>query len=194
MTELHSLTIRTNAAVGRLADLERRAALAGSTTTPVIRPALKELGVALEELKAANEHLQAQVSELAAVREQNSELARRLEEFTQVVPIVCVWTDRDGLIVEANNAAAQLFNVARPRLAGKPMMLFLGDRQAFFSALRALEVPGAADVELTMDVRPRERRSRAVRLTGRVMKEDHRLCWFITQEPQHPSTEPATPR
>lgn len=179
MNQLHTLTVRTHAALGRLADLERRAEQLNTTSMPMVRPALKELGAALEELQVANDHLIEQLDELGTVRARADHIARRLDEFVQALPLACVWTDQDGTIVEANETAAALLNVARPRLPGKPLMLFLGDRQSFFDALRALSEPDGGAVQLAMQVRPRERRPRPARLTALVMKEDQRWCWFI---------------
>ena len=181
MTQLHTLTVRTNAALGRLADLQRRAEHLNATAgVPVVRPALRELSAALEELQVANEHLTSQLDELGAARVRADELARRFEEFVQAVPVACIWTDQSGTILEANETAASLFNVARPRLPGKPLMLFLGDRQPFFDALRALGAPGGSAVDLVMLVRPRERRPRRARLHTCMLTEDPRWCWFVT--------------
>lgn len=179
MTQLHTLTVRTNAALGRLADLQRRAEQISTTTTPVVRPALKELGSALEELQVANEHLQAQVEEAATARVRADELSRRLDEFIQAVPVACIWSDASGVILEANEHAAALLNVARARLPGKPLMLFLADRTRFFEALAALAAPGGGAVELELLVRPRERRPRMTRVSGRVLMNDARWCWFL---------------
>jgi PAS domain-containing protein len=179
MNQLHTLTVRTNAALSRLADLEQRAEQLKTSSMPVVRPALKELGAALEELQVANDHLLAQLDELGAARVRANDMARRLEEFVQVLPLACIWTDHAGAILEANDAAASLLNVARPRLAGKPLMLFLGDRPSFFDALQALSEPGAGAMDLSMQVRPRERRPRHARLTVHALKEDSRLCWFV---------------
>lgn len=178
MTQLHTLTVRTTAALGRLADLQRRAEQVTSAT-PVIKPALKELTAALEELQVANEHLQAQLEELAAARLRADDVSRRFEEFLQVVPIACIWSDPQGVILEANDTAAALLNVTRARLAGKPLMLFLSDRPRFFGALAALSAPDGGVVETDITVRPRERRPRLVRLTGRVLASESRWCWFL---------------
>src|SRR5687767_11473497 len=77
MTTIQMLTVRTNAALGRLASLQKRAARATEATAPVIRPALKELSDALEELRVANEQLQRQVDELLDSREQTQAAVER---------------------------------------------------------------------------------------------------------------------
>jgi chemotaxis methyl-accepting protein methylase/PAS domain-containing protein len=179
MNTLHSLTIRTTSALNRLAELQRRAQRLPPPGGGVVRPALKELTAALEELQVANEQLQSHVDELAAARVRADEVAARFDEFADLLPVPCLWTDDAGVIREANEAAAQLLNVARPRLAGKPLMLFLGDRQRFFDGLAALRMADAGAVELDMVVRPRERRSRTTRLFGRRAHHDDRWCWFV---------------
>lgn len=179
MTQLATLTVRTNAALGRLAELQRRADRIPAATTPLVRPALTELSAALEELQVANEQLQAYLEELASTRARADEMALRLDEFVQAVPVACIWTDPNGMILEANEMAAVLLNVARARLPRKPLMLFLADRARFFEALAALAAPGGGAVEMDMLVRPRERRPKRSRLSGRVMSTDSRWCWFL---------------
>jgi PAS domain-containing protein len=176
---LQTLTVRTTAALGRLADLQRRAEQGSGTSIPVVKPALKELGAALEELQVANEQLQDHVNQLAGARTRTDDLMRRFEEFVRVMPLACIWTDAAGMILDVNDTAAQLLNVARPRLPGKPLMLFLADRQRFFDALAALNAPDGGAVELDLIVRPRERRPRAAQVTARALEEDPRWCWFI---------------
>ena len=182
MSRLHTLTVRTNAALGRLADLQRRAGDASASTAPaIVRAALKDLSAALSELQTATEQLHVHEEELLASRARVVDVERRLTEFVQGLPLAAIWTDAQGVILEANESAAALLNVARPRLPGKPLMLFLSDRQAFFEALAALQAPGGSTVELDMLVRPRERKPRVAKVTGRVLAHDTRWCWFLRE-------------
>jgi PAS domain-containing protein len=179
MNELHSLTVRTTAALGRLAELQRRAERVNSNAGPVVRPALKELSFALEELQVANEQLEESVQQLGSSQVRVEEVAAQLAEFVNVLPVACIWTNPGGVIDEANQSAATLLNVARQRLSGKPLMLFIGDRPPFFDALTALKGSPDACVELSVTVRPRERRPRVMRLIGRRLQQDTRWCWFL---------------
>jgi PAS domain-containing protein len=190
MTHLHSLTVRTNAAFGRLADLQRRAQEVTTAGRPVVKSVLKELTTALEELKAASDRLERNSEELAALRTHCEATAARLEEFIETVPIACLWTDQAGVIVESNDAAAALLNVARPRLAGKPLLLFVADRSSLFHAMSGLRAVAGGAVELETLVRPRERRPRNARLTARVMNHDNRWCWFIRASEEIDSRTP----
>src|SRR3954468_9928811 len=124
MDTLQILTLKTATAMGRLADLQRRAENAPEKATPVIKPALRELSAALEELQVANEHLQAQLEELSNARWSALSLQQRMDEFADAVPTACVWTDVAGVIADGNEAACTLLNISKQRLAGKPLMLF----------------------------------------------------------------------
>jgi PAS domain-containing protein len=188
MDTLQILTLKTATAMGRLADLQRRADHAPEKAAPVIKPALRELTVAIEELQVANEHLQAQVDELAALRWSALDLQRRLDEFADAVPTACVWTDVAGVIAEGNDAACALLNISKQRLAGKPLMLFVSDRESLFGALQRLRDGSITAVETELMVRPRERRPRRLRVIGRRLEHDLRCVWFL-QQPSAPSAE-----
>ena len=179
MNTIESLSLRTTAARSRLTDLERR--LEKSTGSgPILKPALKELSTAIEELQVANEQLSMHVTELAASRHDVAALDARRAEFINVLPLPCIWTDEHGAVEEANEATAGLLNVAARRLAGKPLSLFLADRTAFFEAIGVLQTEASQVVDIPVQVRPRERRPRQMRATGHRLRHDRRLCWILT--------------
>ena len=180
MGTLHNLTLRTATAVSRLAELQRRADKVTEKQSTVARSALTELASALEELQVANEALQEQFDELKALRASVTNAARTADEFSHVLPVAALWTDRAGVIEKGNDAAAHLLNVGGHHLVGKSLMLFITDRGALFAALRTLcetEQPVAVDVDVT--VRPRERRPRRMTLSGRRLQHDQRCLWFF---------------
>ncbi len=182
MTSLHLLTVRTAAAIGRLSALQKRAERLTGPGGPVIKPALKELSDSLEELQVANEQLQQQVDMLVEARTSVEAVQNRYLEFVDAVPVACVWTDSDGQIVQANTAAASLLNVSSQHLQGRPLMFFIVDRDKFRDAQAALNGQLTSVVEMSLALRPRERRSRQVRLIGRRLQHDDRRCWFIQQD------------
>ena len=174
------MTLRTATAVGRLAELERRAERAENRPSPVTKTALAELSTALEELQIANETLQSQLDELNAARLGAENVQRANDEFAQVLPIAALWTDRAGVIEKGNEAASQLLNIGRHHLQGKPLMLFITDRGPLFAALRSLcEAEGVLAVDIDITVRPRERRPRKMKLCGRRLQHDGRCVWFL---------------
>ena len=190
MGTLHNLTLRTATAVSRLAELQRRADRIVEKPSPLTRSALQELSTALEELQVANEALQHQVEELTAAREKALATQQSLEEFADVIPLAVLWTDRAGTIDKGNETASQLLNIGRHHLSGKPLMLFVTDRTALFGALRSVcDTPGIASVDVDITVRPRERRPRKMKLSGRRLEHDARCVWFLHDLPENPIHE-----
>lgn len=173
-----TLVVRTNAARGRLARLQDQARVA-PVPPAVVRKSLEELSTALEELHVANEHLHAQIAELTALRQNESALAERFAEFLDLLPVACLWTDDNGTIDEASAAAAELLNVAAARLPGKPLSLFVSERQEFFAALATLATRQADHVDTEIVLRPRERRQRRVKLVAHRLRHDARLVWTL---------------
>ncbi len=180
MSTLQTLTLKRNAALGKLTRLRQRAERLSGAEASIVSGTLLELEVALEETQVAIEQLQAQVEELATARHESELVRQQFEEFADAVPVPFVRTSRDGEIDQANPAAAELLNVSVQRLRGRPLMLFLANRQAFEQALTALNQGVSRTVLLEMLVRPRERRPRPVRLSGRRLASDGRHCWFVT--------------
>ena len=180
MGTLHNLTLRTATAVGRLAELQRRADRIGDKPSPIAKSALQELSTAVEELQVANEALQTQIEELTAARHKATSAHEALDEFSNVIPLAVLWTDRSGVIEKGNESASQLLNIGRHHLQGKPLMLFVTDRSVLFAAVRSIcETPGLASIDVEITVRPRERRPRKMMLSGRRVQHDSRCVWFL---------------
>src|SRR5688572_3787075 len=131
MTTLQMLTMRTQQALGRLSVLQKRAEQVNAESGPVLRPALKELSSALEELRVANEQLQLHSTENDAIKSRLFAMSSLLDEFTDALPVACIWTNTHGEIDTANGAAAALLNVSAAHLGGRSLMLYLADRQKF---------------------------------------------------------------
>ncbi len=193
MGTLHNLTLRTATAVGRLAELQRRAERVTDKPSPIAKTALEELSTALEELQVANEALQAQLDELNAIRTNVETTQRANDEFAQALPIAVLWTDRLGVIEKGNDAASQLLNIGKYHLQGKPLMLFITDRGPLFAALRSLcDSEGVSAVDIDITVRPRERRPRKMKLSGRRLQHDTRCVWFLHDTPTEHDVEVST--
>jgi PAS domain-containing protein len=195
MGTLHSLTLRTATAVSRLAELQRRAERIVEKPSPLTKSALQELSTALEELQVANEALHQQVEELTSLREKGDAAQHALEEFADALPLAVIWTDHAGVIDKGNEAASQLLNIGRYHLAGKPLMLFVLDRTALFGALRSIgDAPGVSMVDVDITVRPRERRPRKMKLSGRRLEHDTRCVWFLHELPENVTQDSARSR
>lgn len=181
MTRLEMRSVRTAAASGRLATLQRRAENVSPALAGVVRPALKELSDAIEELQVANDELELHAAELAKAAAQATAAQRRFDELLQVLPCACVWTSTTGEITEANPAAAALLNVSPQHLTGRSLVLFLTDRTPFQTALEALAAGAAWQLDLEGELRPRERRARPVQVLGRRLEHEQQVCWFFLE-------------
>lgn len=182
MNTLQLLTIRRNTALAKLSTLHRRAERLPGTASATVAAALAELAAALEHLQVATEQLEQQAGEIADARREFKAVCDRLDEFAAILPVPCVWTDRDGTITLANPAAADCLNVSASRLVGRPLLLFLADRTQFADALRTLTDDVSDSVSVRATLRPRERRPRPVQLFGRRLTHDDRRCWFVLND------------
>src|SRR5688572_31598062 len=86
MTTLQMLTLRRNAALARLATLQRRAERLTSPASGVVTSALGELTAALEEMQVATEQLHITVEELAAARVQLQQVQQNFMAFMDILP------------------------------------------------------------------------------------------------------------
>ncbi|MEW6496023.1 MAG: response regulator [Cyanobacteriota bacterium] len=121
---------------------------------------LEEIGVALENLQLIYEEMQTSLEASEAIAEellQQSEpvVAERhfYYDLFQFAPDASLLTDANGLILEANQAAARLLNVPQNVLIGKPLAVFVPplERQAFRSYLnQLLQVERVQDWEITL--------------------------------------------
>jgi PAS domain S-box-containing protein len=151
-----SLELQLASAQQRLATLQRRAA-AESMESKLLPRALKEAENLLEELRVAQEQL---VEARHRLEDVQAELTKQYEKYWELfdeMPDAYVVTKADSTIIEANRAAAELFNVSQRFLVGKPLSVFVcQDRSGF---LRVLEsIPDRSHpTELSFRLRPRER-------------------------------------
>ena len=184
MTTLDSLTLRANAAMMRLADLQRRAEKSPPAHSALTNAALKELAAALADLDAATTQMRALAADLKQAREGLEKARAEHVEFVNVIPLPCVWTDPAGVIEAANEAAADLLNVSVRRLSDRTLSLYITDRTEFTAAVSTLREGRSDTVEFAAVIRPRERRTRTARIIGSRVKGDVRLCWILHQIPE----------
>lgn len=118
----------------------------------------QELDAAKEELAVATEELTVQEEELTATAEMAVLWRRHYEQLFQLAPDGYLVTDLQGVIREANQAAAGLLGVEATFLSHKPLPLFvaLPARAAFRAHLRGFQQkPGRQEWEVI--IQPRHR-------------------------------------
>jgi PAS domain-containing protein len=79
------------------------------------------------------------------------------ERLFEVMPSACVLTDRSGAIVNANQTAGSLLNIAPRHLRSRDLLVFTDPRDLFRSVLERMAC-APEDVRVTLTVRPRERK------------------------------------
>ncbi|MGY1831288.1 ANTAR domain-containing protein [Geodermatophilus sp. SYSU D01180] len=119
---------------------------------------LADLDVVQEELRVAEEELRAQQEEIARLVHRYEDERRWHEHVAAVLPVGLFVTDGVGKLVEVNPALAAAVGVSLPRLAGKPLTVYLDphDVSAFRSALRALGTGQTAEYRGPVTVRGRD--------------------------------------
>ncbi|MFL5384694.1 MAG: ATP-binding protein [Longimicrobiaceae bacterium] len=122
------------------------------------RAVAEELLAALEELQVTEEELRQQNESLAAAQDQLLEERQRYAELFELAPDPYLVTGPDGVVRQANAAAAALLGLSVARLQGKPLAVFVADaeRRDFWLRLARLAEGGRAEWELRLQPRQRE--------------------------------------
>jgi PAS domain S-box-containing protein len=138
---------------------------------------LESLHRALEELRAEWENVQEQTDRLAHDRKYYADLFR-------LAPDAYVVTDSFGTIKEVNEAAQGLLRLSAPRLAGKPLQLFIADehRELFRTSLNALLCQNLASAKTWWGALRRGDGVLSIEFTVAAIGDaagDTRLCWVL---------------
>ena len=163
--------------------VRRTDAAAASTLDEILAESLETGGRLLQEL--AGTHLELQQLR----RGLYAETLNRQHLFEQM-PIACLATDGTGVIQNANQPAAEFFNVSARHLRGRLLLHFAVDRESFGLLLRALPLAGTR-VQAVMRIRPRERslcKLNAVIVPDRTTESPSWL-WFLTSAAGEGSAE-----
>lgn len=112
---------------------------------------LEGITASLDNLQLLYAQMQTKLEAAEIVEEgllqQNQRIAAAYQhyyELFQASPIAYLVTDASGVILEANEAIAQLLNVPQRYLAGKPLIVFVApsDHLAFYTRLNGLSQAG----------------------------------------------------
>ena len=124
------------------ASLVYQEAQRGQLQAPDLLPvAVEELRTALEELQVAEEELRSQNQELLTARHQLEVERQRYQDLFEFAPDCYLLTNAQGIITEANRAAAHLFNLPQKYLLNKPLITFVveQERHNFINELLRLQ-------------------------------------------------------
>lgn len=176
----------------------RETAGASVNEHPLLKVALTELANALEELHVTAEKLRAQSDELAASRDSIDAQRRRYEHLFESAPDGYLVTDANGVIEEANSAAATLLRRDRSLLGGKPLAMLVAEdqRRIFRTHLSRLQ-DGRADqlVDWEVYLQRQDGTTVAVGLSAAVVRGPRRqvtgLRWLLRDITERKRSEAA---
>ena len=124
----------------------------------LLEEAMQGLSTALEELRIAGEELQQQNEELAAARQLAEEEQQRYRDLFEFAPDGYLVTDLDGVICQANQAAAALLGVRQDFLPHRALISYVAphDRERFYTYLSDAQEPDAGQMgEWELEIVPR---------------------------------------
>jgi PAS domain S-box-containing protein len=197
MTHAKLLSRQLGMAFCRLASIERRAAGTASSSPQLIDEVIKELRDSLAELQVAHDQLIRLDEEILSVREALAAERRRNEALFELMADGYLVTDGNGIILQANRAAARLLNLSQRFLQGRPLLLFVGaDRDRFASALGELRENGGERRDWRLTLRPRERMAFSCLATVAATREGDEMVmrWILHAAPESgPAARPHSP-
>ncbi len=180
-----SLTGAIAAAQQRLQTLLQRADEKGENSGELLQEAIAELSNSLEELQVVAEELEAQNEELTATREAQEADRQLYQNLFNAASDGYLLTDADGIIQQANPAAAFLLNVQQFYLLGKPLAVFVHpqQRQKFRQILTQLPQKGQIREEEVRMFHPERKIDFPAQLTGVAMRDTQgklvSLCFLV---------------
>lgn len=150
----------------------------------------EELYMSLKKLEIAQEELHQQKDRLTTAYELVEVERQRYQELFELFPDAYLVTDRRGIILEANSAAATLLNVPQRFLVRKPLAGFISreERRGFFSKLTKLH---SSHQQQVWEMRLQRRNSNAIDATLTVKtvhdREGRRLAlsWLLRDITKH---------
>jgi two-component system sensor histidine kinase VicK len=178
-----ALELQIVSALQRFTTLQRRATAERVDQPKLFSRALKELQDALEELRVAQEQL---VENRARMEQMQQDLTQQYEKYWQLfdlLPQPYVVTKPDSTIVEANKAAADLFNISQRFLLGKTISVFVCEERGRFLVEAARVNAESGPMTLKFRLRPRERAP--IDVSARVAGDAASLRWVLTTPDEH---------
>ena len=165
-------------------DLRRQVAEGPTSRQTLLDIAFETMNSTIEELCVAEEEMRQQNEALAAAHDVLETWRHHYEDLFDSAPDAYLVTDMDGVIQEANLAAAGLLGLSKRFLKGKPFATFIPEegRQVFWRFL--LEADRSIEtVEREMRLRPRRRELVEASMTVSVVRDPHgfplSLRWLV---------------
>lgn len=146
----------------RLSVLQRRSSSLSEPESRVVPDALDELERALHELDITCANSQELLEQRASAELEHERLLRRYQALFNGAHDPYVMTTLEGVILEVNTAASVLLHVSPRWLRGKPLDLYVEERQLFTEAIACQNGSFTFCEPIDLTIRPRERARIAV--------------------------------
>jgi len=143
-----NLNAQVQKAFSRLEDLSQFDSPSRELTSKLI----SELNSALHELQTTAVELLEQNEEMATSRRALEKERCRYQELFDFAPECYLVTDTEGVIIDANSAATNLFKVSRSMLIGKPLAIFVRNEEHLTFRTRLAEMKELLPDIVTMDI------------------------------------------
>ncbi|NEO30729.1 MAG: PAS domain S-box protein [Symploca sp. SIO3C6] len=146
----------------------------------------EELEVALEEIRVSEEELRRQNEELARIQQSLATQRQKYQDLFNFAPDGYLITDTQGIIQEANSAAAYQLNVEQQLLVGKPLIsyIFWQEHPTFLNKLNQLNVEALQTSSLEqvqtwqINLQPRDSKRFPAAIRVSVVQEYEQLVGF----------------
>jgi PAS domain S-box-containing protein len=171
---------RLGSALYKLAIIEQRSSEPGASqrTTSKLLSDVRKLAA---ELQRGFADLQELMARTATAEQAANAAMSRAQLLFDLSPVACLVLDAEGMVVDANPAAAQLLNISNRHLIGKSFPIFLTcDRETFVQRLCGLSADGGRE-RWSARLRPRERSAVACALVA-AGDADGRILVLATPE------------
>ncbi|RPI29998.1 MAG: PAS domain-containing protein, partial [Chloroflexota bacterium] len=146
------------ALLSRVEALYARSVSPDSADDDLLKQAIAGLYEMVEELQVASEELRQQNEELAEANHTIEVERRRYRDLFEMAPDGYLVTNLQGVIIEANQAAADMLNVPKDKIASKPLVVYVSqdNNTEFLTLLTGLKQGNpSASIELKMSPRHR---------------------------------------
>jgi two-component system, chemotaxis family, CheB/CheR fusion protein len=168
----------------------------GTPLPPPIGDAFAALAHALEELQSADTEIRQQNEELAGKQDALEAASQHWRDLFDLAPDGYLVTDLLGIVLEANQAAARLFDTPQAELVGMPLAVLVTS-EARRGFLTTLATPPRSREKQVIEMRLKPRRGplliadvTVARMTA--MKPDRvELTWLIHDVTERRKTEQA---
>lgn len=155
---VESFSARVTQLRERVETLGLRARTSDITDLTLLQDALDELSTTTEELFVADEELKAQFDQILKTQDALVSERERYRSLFDEAPVAYVVTNMQGLILQANDLAAEMINISPEYVVGKPFLNYIApaERREFRQELNRLQqVTRVYNLEATL--KPRNR-------------------------------------